>query len=504
MTSSGIAGAIEMNERKVTPNRSAKRKRRTGTYMNENTAASHNNVVTPLVGGRDEGNENNGRGEPIITVVLTADNHLGYAMPELAHQKQEAFQQRLRRGFQQAVDFAVGQGVDFFIQAGDLFDTVNPGEVERSFVAARLSQLRQAGVRVFAVGGTRDTPGVRGEHSEHDTRLAPQESYARLGALHYFAPTGGELKPVFVELRGVSVGICGLSASASARQHGKHGKHDKQANPLANARVPDDFESAALPLLILHGPIEGDVPMQSAAQMVISQASIKNQRNFRVIFAGGQHSYRHLRVGQSDVIIAGTTQQLDFQDAEGEAGFVFIGLAADGVRWCKHIAVDALALRRLELHTDEIWLSGETENIAAPAQIEHQEMIETADPATAPAQRVIERLKPLCDKDALVYARLEGTLTRAQYHQLDLRQVRQFGEEHCFALALDESGLDIVAGTSEKQHVAAVEIPGQERLSAREELIALADEWIAAAQEEQEKAALRATKEELLAIMDSR
>jgi hypothetical protein len=41
-----------------------------------------------------------------------------------------------------------------------------------------------------------------------------------------------------------------------------------------------------------------------------------------------------------------------------------------------------------------------------------------------------------------------------------------------------------------------------ERFSPREELVALADEWIAATNDEQEKKALRATKEELLAALD--
>ncbi|MBV8694641.1 MAG: hypothetical protein JO125_11635 [Chloroflexi bacterium] len=41
-----------------------------------------------------------------------------------------------------------------------------------------------------------------------------------------------------------------------------------------------------------------------------------------------------------------------------------------------------------------------------------------------------------------------------------------------------------------------------ERISPREELIRLADEWIAAASDEQEKRALQATREELLLALD--
>ena len=50
------------------------------------------------------------------------------------------------------------------------------------------------------------------------------------------------------------------------------------------------------------------------------------------------------------------------------------------------------------------------------------------------------------------------------------------------------------------QEVIATEIG--ERLSPREELVTLADEWISATSDDREKRALQATKEELLLAMD--
>src|SRR5438094_1259360 len=97
----------------------------------------------------------------VITIVLTADNHLGYSALSQPPRKRELRKQQLRHAFQQATDFAIGQGVDLFVQAGDLFDTTNPDEQDRSFVAERLAQLRQAGIRTFAVGGIHDTPAQR-------------------------------------------------------------------------------------------------------------------------------------------------------------------------------------------------------------------------------------------------------------------------------------------------------------------------------------------------------
>ncbi len=462
--------------------------------------------------------------EGVITLVLTADNHLGYAAPGLHHHKRAEFQQRLHRGLQQATDFAIGQGVDLFIQAGDLFDTPAPDEQDRNFVAERLAQLRQAGIRTFALGGFHDTPlppvrrsSLIDEEVDGDSHYvlpAPQVSYASLGALHYFAPHAGavELEPVLLDIRGVTIGICGLAMLPG-----------QQGDPLAPVRVQGDIERAAISILILHAPIEGlssGAPMLDARGQV-SLFSIESQSAFRYILAGYHHRYHRLRSGHCDVVVAGATQHLDVRgrstdindnhmdsqeevrhrslEYENEPGFVFMGLAADGIRWCKHIAVDTLEVRRLILHTNELWPQ-------VPEQGEKTSESYSSSPS--PTEIMLERLAPLCNKDALVQVRLEGTLTRSQYHQLHLNQVRQYGEEHCFTLTLDESSLKLLPvdsfATTEKETTSTNEPGQEERLSAREELIAVAGEWIAAATDEREKQAWSATKEELLALMDSR
>src|SRR6266567_1973405 len=114
--------------------------------------------------------------EGVVTVVLTADNHLGYAGLSQRPRKREECRRRLRHAFQMATDFAVNQGVDLFIQAGDLFDTPNPDERDRSFVAERLAQLRKKGIRAFALGGVHDTPV--NSHSVPD-KVHPAWKYER-------------------------------------------------------------------------------------------------------------------------------------------------------------------------------------------------------------------------------------------------------------------------------------------------------------------------------------
>jgi DNA repair exonuclease SbcCD nuclease subunit len=402
----------------------------------------------------------------VITMVLTADNHLGYAVPSQNPRKREEYRERLRRAFQQATDFAIGQGVDLFIQAGDLFANPRPDEQDRSFVAARLAQLRQAGIRTFALGGIQDTPSARGE-------VTPLVSYARLGALHYFPPRaelapGEKLMPEIIDVRGQLVAIGGVGVVAG-----------QEADPLADLRVESEIERAALSLLLLHAPIEGLEEGAGAGMKArVSRASLEQQSAFRYILAGYHHTYKRFQAGQSEVIVAGATQQVDFQHTTETPGFVFLGLAANGVRWCRHIAVDALPLRRLVVRTDELWPDGQDAE------------------TTILTETMLERLRPLCGSDALVALRFEGEVTRRQFHQVDLNQLRRFGEEHCFALVIDDTSLTFLPEAQ------VVSVETGERFSPREELTALADEWIESAQDEQERRALLITKEELLAALD--
>ncbi len=346
--------------------------------------------------------------DDVVTVVLTADNHLGYAAFGQQPGKREEVQQRLRRAFQQATDFAVGQRVDLFVQAGDLFHTPVPDERDRSFVAARLAQLRQACVRTFVVGGVHDTPAestgyllrssgltegsrVRAapsggrsepmmkarresvvggtERCRDEAALAPQMSYARLGALHYFAPSLRELEPVVFKVRNEMVGICGLGVVAG-----------QVGNPLTQVRVESEIERATIPLLLLHAPIEGVTSgsslLDSRAQ--VSRASIEQQSSFRSILAGYDHSYHHVRIGQREVVVAGATQHIDFRSPEQEPGFVFLGLAADGIRWSTHIPVESLSMRRLLISVQDLWLN------------------EMAMEQTSPTEAILAQLGPFC------------------------------------------------------------------------------------------------------------
>ena len=408
----------------------------------------------------------------VISLVLTADNHLGYSAFGQQPRKREALQQRLRQAFQQATDFALQQKVDLFIQAGDLFDTAIPQERDRSFVVERLSELKQAGIQTFALGGFHDTPAVG--HALHgDSDPSPLMSYGRLGALHYFSAADNQKQdPVLLDLHGTQVGIAGLGALS-----------ERDVDPLAGVQVQDGIDGASFSLLILHAPIEGlttgSSPFEARAQ--VSRQSLTELPAFRYVLAGYHHKHSRLTCGETEVVVAGTTQHIDFSAPDEMPGFVHLGLAADGIRWCEHIPVESFSLQSLLIPTSELW---SVEN-------ESQQDVD-------PTALILERLRLLCGPDTLLLLRLEGELSRSHYHQLDLNQIRRYGEEHCFALAIDDSALTLLS----ELDLSSASAEAGERFSPREELVALADEWIADAFDEDEQKAWRVTKEELLLALD--
>ncbi|HXI14778.1 MAG TPA: metallophosphoesterase, partial [Chloroflexota bacterium] len=117
--------------------------------------------------------------KPPVRLVVTADNHLNRYHAKMPVTRLDERRRRLRLAFRRAVDKAIDLKADFFLQCGDLFDTVDPRNAERSFVATCLADLRAAGVQALAVGGNHDSPR---QSTEHGGFLAA-DLYARLGGL---------------------------------------------------------------------------------------------------------------------------------------------------------------------------------------------------------------------------------------------------------------------------------------------------------------------------------
>jgi exonuclease SbcD len=58
--------------------------------------------------------------------------------------------------------------LDLFLITGDVFDRYSPSNTARVFVTDRVRQLREAGIRVFILGGNHDVPRFGSQHTAVD------------------------------------------------------------------------------------------------------------------------------------------------------------------------------------------------------------------------------------------------------------------------------------------------------------------------------------------------
>jgi hypothetical protein len=372
----------------------------------------------------------------VIGLVVTGDNHLSPALPRLSPGRRLRRRDWLRSGFKAAVDCALERHAALFINTGDLFDSPAPSNQDRAFVAEQLHRLGEAGIVCIAISGNHDTPRMQTEHGGE----APQQVYAALDELHYFAASDLLEPQVFTlgaaggELR---VAVIGLSNNPVA---------PPGSDPLALAQwgagATDVLAHADVALLIVHAALEG-LARPNEGERTIMQASLAAlPAQVRLVVAGHIHRYARQRMGEREVVVVGATERMEFGAQSGEPGFVWAELARDGVRHIEHIRTKAQPRAEITLHTSRLWPV--TGDVLPPS--------ETASGDTAPDDRaqaeathaldvIRAELEAVCTPHTMVRLRLTGPLTREQYHQLALREVITVGQQHAFSLDVDTSGL---------------------------------------------------------------
>ncbi|MCC6180109.1 MAG: metallophosphoesterase [Chloroflexi bacterium] len=389
-----------------------------------------------------------------IRAVVTADNHLNRYYDRLSPPKLAERRKQLRRGFDRAVEAAIEQRADLFVQAGDLFDTPDPRNLDREFVAAQLARLRAAGVRAVGISGNHDTPKQRTEQGGY----LPQGIYRQLGALHLLLDDGTAPTPTEVfEIRGQRVAVGALPWS-SLRRAGD--------DPLADlAWAPE----ADLRLFLFHHSIEGHI-FPGAPEPIVARASLDRLHGTQLVVAGHVHRHAHWQLGRTTVLVPGATEHTTFGET-GPAGFSVVELSAGGVERLEHVPVACQPRRQVTVRTTELPDDGQ-DRVAA----------------------ILRRLEEGCGPDVMARLILEGPIEREAYHALDFQRIWEVGLACCFSFDLDASGLFVQDEQGDRP-------AGGVRLSQRDELAACADALMEQADAE-ERVLLEETKQAILAFYE--
>lgn len=433
-------------------------------------------------------NGHSGKGEGgIVRAVLTADNHLSAYTPRLSPAKLSERRKRLAKAFEQVVDYAIAQEASLFLHAGDLFDTVDPRNQERDFVARQLVRLQSKGIQVFAVSGNHDTPRQRTEQGG----VAPQTVYHRLGGLHYFAESH-VLRPQFVEVNGLRLAIAGLSSNPGVAPG---------ADPLDGVEIDDPdglLEHADLGLLLIHAAMEGH-GFPGEAETFIRRSSLEKFPHFQVVAAGHVHSYARFSVGGKAVVVCGATEQVEFGHAADSTGFAYLELTRGGLRTAKHIPITPQPRHLVTVSTSELWprqrLSSDGASNTAATSEDEQVSVSTSS-VLSPVEYIKHKLEPCCTEEAMVRLVLEGPLTQEQYHDLDLRMVWEYGQQRAFSFEIDENRLILAARHAQDDVVRG------ERIGLREMLEYVAREFMERAETAEARALLAKTRQRVLDCYD--
>jgi exonuclease SbcD len=391
----------------------------------------------------------------MIRVVLTADNHLGRYYAKMPPSVLAERRKRLRQAFEQVVRFSCIQQVHLFLIAGDLFDSPNPRNIERTYVADALRRLHKHNVTVIAIGGNHDTP----KSSTEQGGYVPQSVYHELGALVFFDQSL-TVQPWIGEIAGVRVAVGGITPSPNLLPG---------HNPLDGVTFNGD--DAEVRILLMHHAIEGMIH-PDAHEAILSRAAIEALQNVDYLFVGSVHRYNSFVLGSKRVIVPGATEWMDFGDREDKkAGFVHLEIEPGGIdRQPQYESVTPQ-------HRDEI--------LIRVAELDKDD----------PTSSVLARLEAASGEDTLLKLRIEGAIPRDLFARLDTRCIEEAGRRNNFFFDLDMSSLQVQRPM--------VDIPaGGARRSMREELVTYADELISAADDAEERALLIATKRDLLAQYD--
>jgi DNA repair protein SbcD/Mre11 len=347
-----------------------------------------------------------------VRAVVTADNHLNRYHAKMPAVRLEERRRVLRRAFRRAVDAAIDSRADFFLQCGDLFDSVDPRNAERSFVATGLADLREAGVTALAIGGNHDTPRQSTEHGG----LLAADLYARLGGLHLFA-AGHEVAYEVFEREGLRVAIGGLCWDAQTAFGD---------DPLEGLDFPDPPDGRAdWKLLLLHSSLEGHT-FPGAFEPVVRRGSIA-RIDADYLLVGHVHARTHFQVGGTHVLVPGATERMYLEEFVHDPGFVVLELQPGGRSRFEWRTFPAQPRCRLKVTGHEL--------TPQPFGLRPPEV----DPTTV----ILERLEAAADARCLATLNLEGVLTREVYGALDLGRVQEAGNAGFFFFEIDTAGLEL-------------------------------------------------------------
>ena len=243
----------------------------------------------------------------------------------------------------QVVEFALNEGVDLVLLAGDAYKGRDPTQTHQREFAKRLNRLSQAGIPTFLLVGNHDLPAASSRATAVD--IFPTLEVANIHV-------GNSLKTYDVATPSGPLQVLAVPwprRSAILSREDSRGMSIEQVRQTLEERLTDGIEAAAsqldstIPAILtghvtVNGATVGTERSMMLGQDHVLLVSALDRPQVEYIALGHIHKHQILRPDPPMVVYSGSLQRVDFSEEGDEKGFCVIDLdpaAPQGQRMTK-------------------------------------------------------------------------------------------------------------------------------------------------------------------------
>jgi DNA repair protein SbcD/Mre11 len=279
-----------------------------------------------------------------IKLLHTADVHVGmenYGRVDPATGINARVMDFLRR-LNDMADYAIQQGVDVFIFAGDAYKTRDPNPTYQREFARRIKGIADAGIPVILLVGNHDLPTV-------SRRASSVSIFNTLNVPNVYVGDREELREITCR-RGQPLQVATVPyplRSALISREDAQGKSLAEMDSMLQAIMIENIQ--ALAEQVRRKP---DIPAVLVGHFSVNEASHGSEQNimigrdatvprsvladpaWRYVALGHIHKHQSLNSdAQPPVIYSGSIERIDFGEEHEPKGFVVAELSAEPTRW---------------------------------------------------------------------------------------------------------------------------------------------------------------------------
>ena len=244
---------------------------------------------------------------------------------------------------EQVVEFALNEGVDLVLLAGDAYKGRDPTQTHQREFAKRLNRLSKAGIPTFLLVGNHDLPAASSRATAVD--IFPTLEVANIHV-------GNSLKTYDVRTPSGPLQVLAVpwpKRSAILSREDSRGMSIEQVRQTLEERLTDGIEVAA-------SQLDPTIPAILTGHVTVNGATVGTERSMMLgqdhvllvsalvrpqveyVALGHIHKHQILRPDPPMVVYSGSLQRVDFSEEGDEKGFCVIDLdpaAPQGQRMTK-------------------------------------------------------------------------------------------------------------------------------------------------------------------------